>query len=734
MYRTGDRVRWREDGALIFVDRLDEQVKIRGFRVELGEIEARLAAHEQVAEAAVVAVPALNGHATSALALVAYVRADELVAPASFADDLRGFLGRALPDYMVPAAFCFLDAFPLTPSGKIDRRALVARGWPHFAADDAPAGEFSPAEAALAGIWARVLSLPAVRPTDNFFALGGDSILAMEVTTRAREAGLSFPVRRIFETRNLAELAASAQVAPDARAPRPADPAESGAPFPLTPIQQWFLELDLPEPDHWNQSALLEVSQLRVECLQLALNALLARHDALRLRLERNADGGWSQRVVPLAAESLLTVVDLSDAPADERASEMRRHGEALQRRLSLAGGRLFAAAYFHAADEPRAHLFIVAHHWAVDAVSWRVLLEDLRDAYIQAVATGVVQFGPGTTTFREWVAHLSVYARSPQVLAEAAYWQATDRANALLPAPLPPSEGLSIQDTLDRGEARAETLRARLPAGATRDLVRGAALTFGADARDALVTALAQAWQHVTGERELRVALEGHGRREELFAGVDLTRTVGWFTTLYPLRICLQAPDESPLAALAAVKEQLRATLHGGLSYGLLRYGLAGDPEAANALAAAAQPVISFNYLGQVQAEAGHAPEGPAFRVLDERLGASRSPQGLRPFAIEVTAQAQDGEMVVEWTGSVDAEARRLTEALATAHLAALEEIARACSAAAAGAQIHYTPSDFPDAGLSQSEVDALIDELEDTPGQRVHDAPAGDGLDGVG
>jgi non-ribosomal peptide synthase protein (TIGR01720 family) len=345
-----------------------------------------------------------------------------------------------------------------------------------------------------------------------------------------------------------------------------------------------------------------------------------------------------------------------------------------------------------------------------------------------------VVQFGPGTTTFREWVAHLSEYARSPQVLAEAAYWQAADRATALPPAPLQPSEGLSIPETLDRNEARAETLRVRLPAEATRDLLRSAALAFGADAREALVTALAQAWQRVTGERELRVALEGHGRREELFAGVDLTRTVGWFTTLYPLRICLPAPDESPLAALSVVKEQLRATLHGGLGYGLLRYGLAGDREAADALAAGAPPVISLNYLGQVQGEAGEAPDGLAFRVLDERLGASRSPRGLRPFAIEVTAQTQDGEMVVEWTGPAGAEARRLTEALAAAHLAALEEIARACSAAAAGAQIHYTPSDFPDAGLSQSEVDALIDELEDSRERRDNGALAGNALDGVG
>ena len=272
--------------------------------------------------------------------------------------------------------------------------------------------------------------------------------------------------------------------------------------------------------------------------------------------------------------------------------------------------------------------------------------------------------------------------------------------------------------------EADAETLRVRLPAAQTRSLLRDAGLAFGADAGEALVAGLARAWQRVTGAADLLVALEGHGRREELFDGVDLTQTVGWFTTLYPQRIRLDTTDDAPEANLAAVKEQLRRVPRGGLGYGLLRYGLAGDAAAATALAALPAPPVSFNYLGQVGSE---ADDGIAFRVLAERLGPSRSPRGLRPFPLEVSAQAQDGELVIEWTYTADAMIRGLVGSLAAAHLAALEEIVAACSA---GAAAHYTPFDFPDVGFSQSEVDALVDELDASRGN----GPAEATRDGTG
>jgi non-ribosomal peptide synthase protein (TIGR01720 family) len=202
------------------------------------------------------------------------------------------------------------------------------------------------------------------------------------------------------------------------------------------------------------------------------------------------------------------------------------------------------------------------------------------------------------------------------------------------------------------------------------------------------------------------------------LFAGVDLTRTVGWFTTLYPLRICPDAPPDSPGAALAAVKEQLRSVPNGGLGYGLLRYGPAGDEALRRILAAAPAPLISFNYQGQIQTEAFDPGAGPAFRVLDQRSGASRSPLGRRPFPLEVSAQLRDGEMVIEWTYTAHPQIRELAEGLAANHVAALNEIILASSALAGGARARYTPSDFPELGLNQSEIDALVDELEGAPG----------------
>jgi amino acid adenylation domain-containing protein/non-ribosomal peptide synthase protein (TIGR01720 family) len=718
LYRTGDRVRRREDGALVFIDRVDEQVKVRGFRVELGEVEARLREHPTVSDAAVVPVPAPNDNRGHSTALVAYICPSE-PSPDTLVVEVRSRLQSLLPDYMIPAVFCRVDALPLTPNGKVDRQALVARGWPqppsHGGETTRP---WTAAEQKLAEIWAAALRLESVGLHDNFFALGGDSILAMEVTARAREAGLSFPVRRIFDTRTLSELAAS--VSPEPLVPA-ATPRHADEPFALTPIQRWFLDLDLPEPNHWNQSVLLEVSPLDADCLAGALAAVIARHDALRLRLERDVEARPLQCAVTQPPESLLSVFDLSALPGEEQESEMQQQGAALQRSLSLDAGRLVGAAYFRLAPDGPDCFFIAAHHWGIDAVSWRVMLQDLQEAYIQAIAGGVVEFSPATTTFRDWVAHLEGYARSPQLLAEIAYWQAAGQAS------LTKSEGISILNEVKAVEADAETLRVRLPAGSTRELLQRAPDALGAGAQDALVAALARAWQQVTGERELTLAIEGHGRREELFDDVDLTRTVGWFTTLYPLRLCADN-TAGALADLAAIKDQLRSVPHGGLGYGLLRYGLAGDEAVAQSLAAVGAPLVGFNYLGQAQSARDFAGAGITFRALDKRLGMSRSLQGRRPHPLQVSAQVQDGEMVVEWTYTRHPQIETLARDLAAAHLAALQETAAACASMAGG--VRYTPSDFPDVALSQSEVDALLDELEASGWSD----PAGETRDGTG
>ncbi|HEX9314155.1 MAG TPA: amino acid adenylation domain-containing protein, partial [Actinomycetota bacterium] len=415
MYRTGDVVRWRPDGAIDYLGRADDQVKIRGFRIELGEIEARLRNHPEVGEAVVVA---REEQGSSHRRLVAYVvAARDGEAPEGPA--LRAFLGETLPDYMVPSAFVALDALPLNPNGKLDRRALPA---PDPGAG-AAAGYLAPrteTEAVLAGIWAEVLGAERVGVEDNFFELGGDSILSIQVVSRARQAGLSLMPRDLFVHQSIASLAANAADATQ-------EPAEQGpvtGPVPLTPVQHWFFETQSLQPERFDQSVTLELAGEADEAaLEVALAALAEHHDALRMRFEL-LDGSWHQHNAPVEPVTLLRRHDLSHLRGDERAGEMDRLASEVHAGFDLGRGPLLKAALFDLGDGAAPLLLIAVHHLVVDGVSWRILLEDLDTAYRQAVGGETIDLGPKTTSFRDWALALGEHAGSGGLDDELGYWQ----------------------------------------------------------------------------------------------------------------------------------------------------------------------------------------------------------------------------------------------------------------------------------------------------------------------
>jgi amino acid adenylation domain-containing protein/non-ribosomal peptide synthase protein (TIGR01720 family) len=457
---------------------------------------------------------------------------------------------------------------------------------------------------------------------------------------------------------------------------------------PLTPVQRWFFEQETPDAHHYNQAMLLEVRErVDAEVARAAVGAVMAHHDALRLRFV-HADAMWTQANTGPAASTPFETVDLADVAPEERAAEVERICGERQASLSLEHGPLLRAVLFETGDEQR--FFIAIHHLAVDGVSWRVLLEDLETAVRQTARGEAVKLPPKTTSFREWSIKLAAHAASGALDGEMEYWTRPHDAPAL------PRDHAWGGNSI----ASAATVTVSLDAGETRALLTEVPPVYRTQANDVLLSALAAAFRGWTGSAALRVNLEGHGR-EELFDDADLTRTVGWFTSIYP--VTLEPPEHGgPGEALKAVKEQLRAIPNKGVGFGVLRY--LGSMEARGRLAALPEPEVSFNYLGQM--DGGRAAEG-LFATAAEGMGSVASARGRRAHLLDVNALVTGGTLRVSFTYSGEIHDRATIERLAAAYRAALLAAIAHCRTPGAGG---FTPSDFPLARLDQSRLDRVL------------------------
>ncbi len=667
LYRTGDLVRQGRDGQLEYLGRIDQQVKVRGFRIELGEIEASLLAHEDVHEAVVLALDGPSGKQ-----LVGYLLAESALAHDELIAQLKAQLLIALPEHMVPAHLMVLERFPLTANGKLDRRALPQ---PDLAAaqNDYQAPR-NPVEQSLAEVWQSVLGVPRIGIDDNFFSLGGDSILSIQVVSRARQAGVHFSAKDLFLHQTVRTLATAAKQSQRLSIDQGPVLGETA----LTPIQHWFFEQAQRQPQHWNQSLLLQSDQpLQSVLLEHALQTLVAHHDALRLRF--TADG---QAEYPAhdATQALLWV-RLADN-AEQRLAVF----EQAQQSLDLQHGPLLRAVLVPGAPE---RLLLAIHHLAVDGVSWRVLLEDLQTVYRQLEQGQTINLPAKTSSLRDWAGRLQAYAGSESLREELGWWQAQlQGANGELP------RDFSGEPNLER-DARRVSLT--LDADTTRQLLNQAPQAYRARVDDLLLTALARTLCAWTGQDSALVQLEGHGR-EELFDDIDLSRTVGWFTSAYPLRL---TPASDPGASLKAIKEHLRGVPHKGLGHGVLRY--LADAHSRRVMAELPEARITFNYLGQF--DQGFAADA-LLRPLDEAGGAQHAPDTALPNWLSVDGQVYGGELTLRWTFSDKLFRPETIERLAAAYQAELRALIAHCVAPEAGG---ITPSDFPLAHLSQPQLDAL-------------------------
>ncbi len=660
LYRSGDLVRLRTDGVLDYVGRVDHQVKVRGFRIELGEIEACLRAQPTVTDAVVIAREGISGKQ-----LIGYVVCED---PAQNGDWLKTRLRARLPEYMVPTQILCLPRLPISPNGKLDRKALPE---PAFQAE-----HYQPPrtgqERLLAQIWAEVLQVGQVGISDNFFELGGDSILSLQVISRARnhpELKLDIKLRDLMRYQTIGNLFDQQGVAQSTQAPSVTHVAQAGA-FPLIPIQEWFFAENMSEPHHYNQAMMLRARQtLDASALERTLRLMLEQHDSLRLRFFQE-NGRWFQHYQALedslriaGQNPLLWQRELADvAQLDALTNEA-------QRSLDLAEGPLLRGVLATLPDG-EVRLLLVVHHLVIDAVSWRMLLQDLQLSY-EAFSQGrEPTLALRTSSYRSWADGLA--AQVPTLVErEFDYWfEQLDQPGKDLPCDNPRGK--------NQVRYREETFMG-LDALRTGQLLKQAPAVYGTQINDLLLTALSRVLCRWSAEPSVLIQLEGHGR-EDLFDHLDLSRTLGWFTSMFPVRLAPLAEQDFG-ASIVAVRDQLAAVPEKGVGYGVLRY--MGDAAVNQRLAALPQARLTFNYLGQFDQT---FDEQAMLMPAEEGIGDTYSLDAGLGNWLEVVGQVFDGKLSMRCIYSTRRYRPSTIEALMQAYQAELEALVEHCLTHAAG------------------------------------------------
>ncbi|HET6546397.1 MAG TPA: amino acid adenylation domain-containing protein [Rhodanobacteraceae bacterium] len=699
MYRSGDLARRLENGELEYLGRIDQQVKIRGFRIELGEIEAVLAQHPKLHQVAVIDREDIPNEKR----LAAYLVADP--PHASLLDELRETLRQRLPDYMVPSHFLFLDALPLTPNGKLDRRALPAPESSRTVSGKPFSAPRNTTEQTIAEIWKAVLHLDRVGIDDHFFELGGDSILSIQIIARCRQQGLRLTPRDLFRHPTVAQLAQVITAVPAAR-PRSAETVSGSVP--LTPIQSWFFEQRFARTHHWNQAFMFAVAaDFDPDSLERAFQFVLTQHDALRLHYTRRS-GGWTQQYGE-AAPITVQRVDLSPVPVAGQAAAITQHATRVQEQMDLAICPLLRVVHFNLGSASAGRLLLVVHHLIVDGISWRILREDLESAYLAITMGATPQFAEKTCSLRIWAERSGAFAQTAEIQASLAHWRTVSAIPATeLPADAPANE-----------PSPTEPVVVRLSDTQTRSLLQQLPRVFRTQINDVLLSALARALQKNIGGTCFRIDLEGHGR-EHIADDIDVSRTMGWFTTLFPVALEIPA-DGDATGCLLAIRDQLRQLPHRGMSYGLLRYA-SDDASVRDLLANATPSTVVFNYLGQFDTVVA---DSRVFAFAAESTGPWRSPDARRTHALEIIGIVRAGCLEIEWHYDAGVHRQATIAHAANDMIAALQEI---LAVAADTPVIGFTPADFPLAALDQAALTRLMSrhpQTEDiyplTPMQRL-------------
>ncbi|MEI4746482.1 amino acid adenylation domain-containing protein, partial [Rhodococcus erythropolis] len=698
MYRTGDLVAWSSAGELEYIGRTDFQVKLRGLRIELGEVESALRGHDSIASAVVV------------------VRGEHLVGyvvPAGIAsvdiDETRAHLAARLPEYMVPAHLVVLDEMPLNASGKLDRKALPE---PVFTAGSEFRAADTESELILASIFADVLGVDQVGADDSFFALGGDSIMSIQLVARAKAQGLRFSARDVFERKTIAGLAEIAESVLDDAVVLSELPGGGIGWMPLMPIAHWMLSRGSYRT--FAQTMILDLPVgITAGVLELTLAALIDKHDILRSRL-LDDDRGWGLEVGGLGSVAVADTIERIEPAAGD--ADVASAVQLATRSLDPLSGDMIRFVWVDRGPENVGQLVVVAHHLAVDGVSWRIIIPDLVAAWMQVAASSEPALPAVATSVRRWAHAIAENAHSEDRLTELPYWERTLTGGDSYLGSRPFDPTLDVISTLD-------SIRVEVSPEVTDALLTMVPKVYRGGVNDGLLTALGMAVAKLRREKSkaagsLLIHLEGHGREEEVIEGADLSRTVGWFTTEFPLRIDISDIDlDDALAggvaagrALKLVKEQVLSVPDKGIGFGMLRYL---NEETAEALSAGASADISFNYLGRISA--GEVPAealGLGWMPSDVLGDVSVAPDAdmAANGVLDVNAVVSDGPdgpvLGASFGFASGAISREDVELLASYWKESLSAVAAHVNSPLAGG---LTPSDVPLVSMSQTQLDRL-------------------------
>ncbi|UOY87817.1 non-ribosomal peptide synthetase [Bacillus glycinifermentans] len=613
MYRTGDAVKWLPDGRIEYIGRIDQQVKIRGFRIELSEIEVQLAKLPGVNEAAVADIEDAHGNK----ALCGYVTSAETLDTGRLKDQLA----KTLPDYMVPAYWVQLGELPITANGKVDKRALPKPDLTAQTAEyKAPRTEI---EQLLADIWQEVLGVERIGISDNFFALGGDSIKGIQMASRLQQHGWKLEMKDLFQHPTIEQISFYVETADN----KAIDQGPVEGEVMLAPIQRWFFERSFSNEHHWNQSVMLHApSGFDPEITGRVLSKLMEHHDALRIIYKRDGESVIQYNRGPEASEVQPEVIHLHQSGAELEASILEEANR-IQGSIDLSQGHLLKAAIFKTGQGD--HLLIVIHHLVVDGVSWRILLEDFAAGLLQAEKGGPIVLPKKSHSFAEYAARLSEYAGSKTFAKEIGYWEEIEKTSA---APLPKDA-----EADDKRMRHTKTVEFSLTKEETEQLMTKVHEAYNTEINDILLTALGFAVKEWTGQSDFIVTLEGHGR-EDIIDGLNMSRTVGWFTSQFPALIQMRHSDDMGYQ-IKQVKEDLRHIPNKGIGYGIYRY-LTEEGKKSGRV----KPEISFNYLGQFT----EMSESGRFTRSKLPSGDPLSPDTEKPNALDIVGFIEDGVLTM--------------------------------------------------------------------------------------
>jgi amino acid adenylation domain-containing protein/non-ribosomal peptide synthase protein (TIGR01720 family) len=668
MYKTGDLGRWTENGLLEFLGRTDEQMKLRGYRIEPGEIESVLCRHEQLRQAVV----HIQQNAAGLQELVAYIVIANGQQPDVAA--LRAHAAQWLPVYMLPHHYVQLPALPVNSNGKVDKTQLPPVSENLLAGSAVFVSPRTEEEAVITSIYEEVLKKKQVSVKDDFFMLGGDSIKSIQVVSRLKQRGYSLSIQDVLLYPVVEELSKHLKAID-----RSIDQSAVTGIIPLSPVQQLFFERYPENNQHYNQAVLLQSSKpVSADLLRACLDKLVAHHDALRMVFYKT-ENGWVQENRGLEQGYGLEEITVSDE------QEFTAHCNRIQSGFNLAEGPLFKVALLHGEDGDS--LLLAAHHLVVDGVSWRIVLEDLSRLYSQQLAGETLSLPLKTDSFRYWQHKQLSYAASPALQEEAAYWSRMEAAT-VKPLPLDANGSNLMKDAGSTSFVLSEELTALLQTKCYR--------AYHTEINDVLLTALSLALHDVFGLDRVLLNMEGHGR-EGIADAVDVTRTVGWFTTSYP--VLLQVEQQQDLAAhLVAVKETLHRVPNKGIGYGILRY--------LGRKAYTAAPQIGFNYLGDFGSGVGADSNEPLFSYSNKNRGNDMGGEMDRGVVLDVSGMIAGGRLRMFVAYSNQQYRPETIEKLSQAYQQQLQNLVNWLSAEQGE---HLTPVDLTYKNLTIAELDEL-------------------------